>query len=225
MPSEAFMRLNSYGQELYRASKGIEPVTVEKMMEIDSLITICRESAKTGEEKSIVIQVQEFWDTCLRKWYSQPDESVKESAESAEQSEDATKVKSPKPGPIEKAKIFIALITAVRTLKSRNGLIKMTQAEFTQTAELLERCSSIADTNDEKKLIENSFDIYRIKYGEWKEQHKMAAGQEERTQERVIADTDEMPPEAKFDNDTNNYNDRKLLISLGVLKREWGEKE
>ncbi|MBI2065151.1 MAG: hypothetical protein HYT62_03815 [Candidatus Yanofskybacteria bacterium] len=164
MPSEAFMRLYSYGTELYRAGKGTKPISFAEMAEIHSLIATCQKSANTDQEKSIVIRAQEFWNACLRKW---PDSNLKEFETNPGMPEQEAKISQP--GPREKASLFTALIRLTRSMGSGRGLSDMTPEDFGQMMKLIDQCSSIATTRQEKTIIEGAKETHTNQFARWQE--------------------------------------------------------
>ena len=197
MPSEAFMRLYSYGTDLYRSSRGGNPVSFAEMAEIHSLIAICQKSASTDQEKSIVIRAQEFWNACLRKW---PDSNLKEFEANPETPVQEAKISQP--GPREKASLFTALIRLTRSIGSGRGLSDMTPNDFGQMMKLIDQCSSIATTKQEKIIVEGAKETHKNQFARWQELR-----QENRSE------TQENPaPESDFDSRLSR-DDRFLLAA------------
>ena len=211
MPSETFARLYDYGTELYHSIKGVDKIPPEKMFEIDSLITTCRQSMRTDEEKSIVSRSQDFWDACFRKWYSNNPEELEQNLEKPEKE---TQVQPP--GRFDKVRMFTGLVNVVRALKSDKGLINTTPRDFELLTKLIEQCTSMANTRTERKMIKNAQDTYRTQLEKWQKLQ----------QEKKSEPKEHTPLKYNYDSDITAH-DLKILTKHHQVITEWkrGNKE
>ncbi len=210
MPSEMFMRLYSYGTELYKDSKGDNPVPFEKMAEIDLLITTCRESASTDEEKSIVVRAQEFWDVCFRKWYDQvPEEFEKKPSETKKE------IKALPPGPFEKVAMFAVLIRNIRKLKSGTGLADTTLEDFRQLLNLINQCSAISRSKQEKKVVKDAIATHKTQFRRWQDLQKE---KDSRPQKKTVS-------EAEFDAQLSAIDKLILAAHHRIVVKKMGKDE